>query len=286
MIYLVLSVIASTLIFVIFKLFNRYQINTLQAIVINYLSATIYGLSTYQGNITIKNSIETKWFLGAFGLGFLFISIFNVMALTAQRNGLSVASVASKMSVIIPIIFGFSLYNESTSTIKIIGIILALAAVYFTSIKSKGVTHNSNWTLPVILFIGSGIIDTSIKYLETNYVSQNAVPIFTSSIFFVAFLIGILVLTYKSFKKGITITLKNIIGGLILGIVNYYSMYFLIKALKTETIESSSAFTINNVAIVTLTTILGLFLFREHLSKKNWLGIGLAIISIVMVSYS
>lgn len=286
MIYLLLSVIASTLIFVIFKLFDRYKIDTLQAIVVNYISATIYGLASYQGTIHSNDIINAKWLWGAIGLGFLFISIFNVMALTAQRNGLSVASVASKMSVIIPIIVGFYLYHESVTALKIVGILLALAAVLLTSIKPKTITHNSNWTLPAILFLGSGIIDASIKYLETNFITEKSVPLFTSSIFFVAFLIGILTLTFKTIKNTIKITLKNVIGGLILGVVNYYSMYFLIKALKVDAIESSSAFTINNVAIVTFTTLLGLFLFKEHLSKKNWLGILLAVISILLISYS
>ena len=62
----------------------------------------------------------------------MFILVFNVMALTSQKNGLSVESVSSKMSVVIAIVFGVWYYEESLSFIKVIGILLALLAVYLT----------------------------------------------------------------------------------------------------------------------------------------------------------
>jgi uncharacterized membrane protein len=69
-----------------------------------------------------------------------------------------------------------------------------------------------------------------------------------------------------------------------LGIFNYFSIYFLLRALQNDFINSSSIFTINNVAIVLLSTIFGILFFKETLSKKNWFGIGLAVISIILVA--
>lgn len=287
MIYLALSILASTIILILFKLFDRYRVNTLQAIVVNYIAACASGLITYNAPIHINEIVSSKWFVGALLLGFLFISIFNVMALTAQRNGLSVASVAAKMSVIIPVVFGLYVYQESMGLQKIIGIILALIAVYLTSIKSKSsINSTKGLLLPVILFLGSGIIDTSIKYLETTYVAQNGIPIFSATIFFFAGIIGIGIIIRKSFKKTYKFDLKSIYGGIALGIVNYGSIYFLLKALQYEGTESSTIFTINNVAIVMLSTLTGLMLFREKLYIKNWIGIFIAIISIALVTLS
>ena len=78
--------------------------------------------------------------------------------------------------------------------------------------------------------------------------------------------------------------MKNVIGGIALGIVNYASIYFLLKALQFEGLESSTIFTVNNVAIVMLSTLIGLVLFREKIYVKNWIGIFIAIISIVLVT--
>lgn len=285
MIFLVLSILASTIILILFKLFDRYNVNTLQAIVVNYITACASGLITYNAPIKISEIISAKWFFGALALGFLFISIFNVMALTAQRNGLSVASVAAKMSVIIPVIFGIYVYNEGYGIQKIVGVLLALIAVYLTSIKSKSsINTNKGLLLPAILFLGSGIIDTSIKFLETTYVGENGIPIFSATIFFFAGIIGIVILIQKSLKKSYKFDIKSIYGGVALGIVNYASIYYLLKALQYEGTESSTIFTINNVAIVMLSTLIGLMLFHEKLYIKNWIGIITAIVSIVLVT--
>jgi drug/metabolite transporter (DMT)-like permease len=287
LIYLLLSIVASTLLFIIFKLFNVYKINTFQAIVANYAVACIYGLMSYDSDINTNDIVNSEWFYGAIGLGFLFISVFNLMALTAQKNGLSVASVASKMSVIIPIIFGVYVYNESAGFQKIIGIVLALVAVYLSSVKSKTtINFKKNLALPLLVFIGSGIIDTSIKYIETKYVPENGIPIFSATIFSFAFTIGIIMVVIKVVRGKFQFDPKSIIGGIGLGIVNYYSIFFLLKALNTEGNESSTLFTINNVGIVMLSTLVGLLVFKEHISRKNWIGIGLAIVSIILVTFA
>lgn len=285
MIYLLLSIAASTIILILFKLFDRYRVNTLQAIVVNYFTACTTGLVSYNATVNVQGIVTSKWFYGALALGFLFISIFNVMALTTQRNGLSVASVAAKMSVIIPVVFGIYVYNEGVGLQKITGIALALIAVYLTSVKSKSSINSSKGLiLPIILFFGSGIIDTSIKYLETNFVAKNGIPIFSASIFFFAGIIGIIILGKKALNKSFKFDSKSIVGGIALGIVNYYSIYFLLKALQFEGLESSTIFTVNNVAIVMLSTLIGLMLFREKIHTKNWIGIGIAILSIVLVT--
>jgi drug/metabolite transporter (DMT)-like permease len=257
----------------------------LQAIVVNYITACAFGLISYNAPINIDNIISSKWFFGAFALGFLFIAIFNVMALTTQRNGLSVASVAAKMSVIIPVIFGIYMYQESVGLQKVVGVILALFAVYLSSIKSKtAISTSKGLLLPAILFLGSGIIDTSIKYLETTYVAQNGIPIFSATIFFFAGIIGILILIQKLITQKVNLEFNSLYGGVALGIVNYYSIYFLLKALQYEGTESSTIFTINNVAIVMLSTLIGLALFRETIYIKNWIGIVLAVVSIALVT--
>ena len=281
MIYLLFSVLSSTAIFVLFKLFSKYKIDTLQAIVINYATAFSFGLIFNDAQITVSEIIQTNWFIAAIGLGFLFIAIFNVMALTAQRNGLSVASVASKMSLIIPVIFGIYVNNESTEAQKLIGIALALVAVYLTSIKQKdnSVVTKSIY-LPIILFIGSGIIDTSVNH----FAPKGNIPLFLSSIFGIAAIIGFSLFTYKSITTKKRFQLKSIPFGILLGVVNYGSMYFLLLALRVENTESSTIFTINNIAILALSTLVGLVLFKENISKKNWIGIILAFIAILLVT--
>ena len=161
------------------------------------------------------------------------------MALTAQRNGVSVVSVAGKMSVVIPVIFGVVLYDESLSALKIFGIILAVVAVYLASVKDDLKKHEkAGLLLPIILFLGSGAIDTTLKYVEINFVAENEVSLFSGSLFGFAAFFGLIILGIKTIKKPEPFGLKNIIAGIVLGIPNYYSIVFLIKALQIKGIES------------------------------------------------
>ena len=286
MIYLFISICISSGLFVIFKLFEVFKINTLQAIVVNYLVAASLGFYLSDLSVSAYEIANESWFVGAFFLGILFIAVFNLMALTSQRNGLSVASVASKMSLVIGVVFGIVYFKESANYIKMIGIVLALLAVYLASVKERNPNSEkkkSSLLFPVLVFFGSGCIDTSLKYFESTYVKEGGVPIFSATIFAFAFLFGLLFLISKGIKGNFQFQFKNILGGILLGVPNYFSIVYLLKALSTEGMESSTAFTVNNVGIVILSTLLGLVLFREKRSLKNWLGVAVAVLSLYLV---
>lgn len=288
MIYLALSILASTLIFVVFKLFERFRINTLYAIVVNYVVASTSGLLDYEHSVSFGSLPQYDWFFYTIALGALFIIVFNLMALTTQRGGLSVVSVATKMSVVIPVVFGFWYYKEDANALKVLGILLALVAVYLTSVKSKdGIAlDRRTLLLPLLVFLGSGIIDTSIKFLEDSYVAQDDVPLFSAVVFAAAATVGILILIVHAIQGKLKFTFKDVIGGIVLGIPNYFSIYFLVHALRTDILDSSGIFTVNNVAIVMMSTLVGITIFREKLLPRNWVGIILAVVSIFLVALS
>jgi len=281
MLYIVLCILCSSAIFIIFKLFDTYKINTLQAIVFNYFTAFTIGILSHESVINYSELPNKPWFIGAIILAVLFISVFNVMAITSQKNGVSVAAVSGKMAVVIPVFFGVFLYQEYLSILKITGIILALFAVYFITLKSKlDNIKKASLIFPILLFLGAGIIDTTIKFVQTNYVASTDTDLFSGVLFGLSGVFGIIIYSIKPSP----IFLKNGIAGVILGVINYYSVYYLLKALDIKNIPSAIVFSINNVSIVALSTILGLFIFKEKLSSKNWLGIGIAIISILLIT--
>jgi drug/metabolite transporter (DMT)-like permease len=284
LIFLLLSILFSTGLFVIFKYFGIYKIDVLKAIFVNYIVAFSMGFFFAERQIPISEIYVQPWFSGALFLGALFVSIFFVMAMTAQKNGVSVTSIAGKMSVVVPVFFGIILYNESVTFLKIVGIIMALIAVYLSSVKEEKSEKNGTLLLPILLFIGSGTIDTLLKYIQENYVADEDVSIFSGSLFGIAGVFAFLILVIKTIKKRASFGYKNIIAGIILGVPNYYSIIFLIKALQNKNFESSTLFTINNVAIVVVSTLVGLFFFKEKFSIKNKIGVAMAILGIILVT--
>lgn len=288
MIALTLSVLSSTLIYVVFKTFPKHRINTLNALIFNYITAFVLGYSIQSTPVKITEIHEFQWFLPATILGVLFIVIFYLMVMTTQRHGMSVVSVASKMSLSIPVIFVIFYYSEQVSVLKILGIFIALFSVYLVSARTNDglKVKASSLLLPFGVFLGSGVIESSIKVLQNDFVPQIETPIFSASIFLFAALTGTLIFIFRFFRTKKLFNIKDVIGGLCLGVPNYFSIYFLIEALRNPNLDSSIVFVINNVAIVVLSTIIGIILFKERLYRKNKIGIVLAILSILFVALS
>ena len=284
MINLLLAIVFSSLLYIIFKLYSKYEVNTFQAIVFNYIFAFLVGISVSDENLEIQDLPNKPWLIGSIILGALFILVFNILGKTSQENGVSVASVSSKMSMIIPILFGIFFFKETITFEKITGIIIALIAVYFTSKKETGKIEVKNFIFPILLFFGAGIVDTSMNYLQHTYLKDSEIALFSATTFLAAFIFGILIFIIKFIKGNFKLNIKSIVGGLFLGIPNYYSMYFLIKALQSKNLESAAVFTLINIGIILLSTFFGILLFKEKLLKQNYFGIALAIIAVILVT--
>lgn len=287
-IYIALSVLCSTGIFVIFKFFEKFGVNTRKAIVANYLVAALFGLALF-GSLQAIIEIPLKsWFWLSCVLGSLFISLFYLMATIAQKIGVATASVASKMSVVIPVIAAVLIYNDSFSSLKILGIVLALTGLYLATQKGKTVVRDPKllW-LPVILFFGSGLLDTLLKLAENKFVPPQDQLLFIPSIFVMAFVFGFLVTTLKSVRnRNFMLESRSIVGGTILGVVNYGSIYFIWNALAQPGTESSVVFPVANMGVVAASALAGLAFFKEQLTIKNWLGIVICVGSIAIIAFS
>ncbi len=285
MLDLALSVLFSSFLYVVFKLFAVYKVETLLAIIINYMVACSVGLLFFDTDSALTGIPQKSWFLSTLALGFLFVVVFNLIAATVQKVGVSVTSVATKMSLVVPVLFGVVWYEEVLGPLKILGVLLALAAVYFASAKEEQTSRkNSLLLLPILVFTGSGIIDVSLKFIQDTHINDNEASLFSATLFGSAAVVGIAYYILKSIKKPKKITLVTILGGIVLGVPNYFSIHFLLRALESDSLNSASVFTINNVAIVLFSTLLGIVLFKEKLSLKNWGGVALAVLSIILVA--
>ena len=220
------TVISSTLIFIIFRLFEKFKIDTFQAIVFNYFVAFICGWVFYSHELSPHVFSNLDWLPYAITVSLLFISIFFVMGLSSQKNGVAITSVSVKMSLAVSMIGMIIIYNESLTLLKICGIILALLGVLLVSVeKSKGNQKNNAWKMLLILFIGSGILDLTLNYAQQHVLNHLTPSLFSAFGFGFAGCIGIVILAFNGIFKSTKIKLKNILAGIVLGVPNYFSIY-------------------------------------------------------------
>lgn len=284
MIWLILNIFVSGILYLIFRLFPQYKVDNLVAVIVNYFTATTLGLLMMDTDIL--GVISRPWFPIAFCMGVFFIFIFLLMAESSQINGISNTSVANKMSLIIPVIAGIFLYSESITWVIVVGIILALVSVILTSVKEKSMRLSKNGTFILILiFFGSGLIDIMMKYMQHHYLSENEGAAFVMVIFMAAAIFGLLWMLISQRDRFRNFNRASIIGGIALGIPNFGSIYFLILALEKSGLQSSVLYPINNMGIVGFSALLGIIIFREKISFINFIGILLAIAAIALIAF-
>lgn len=226
------------------------------------------------------------WFFYALLLGSLFILIFFFMASTVEKLGISVNAVSSKMAVVIPLSFSFLMFGEALKPIFALGLLLSLLSIYLISVKTELRLNKTYILLPVIVFVGSGLIDTSLKLFETNYTGDVDMNRISYSIFLGAFITGVVVQVIRYFRGLYILSWRNTVAGIALGIPNYYSIFVLLLALQYFSDNSALVFSLNNISIVLLSSLLSVILFKERLNLKNRVGIIVAVISILIIAYA
>jgi len=285
----IFAILAFVSIFVLFRYFEKWNVDNLQALVVNYFVATVLSFSLYSGDDKLIDSINQAWFPSAAILGIMFMVSFYLYALSTQKSGVAITAVASKMSVVIPVIIGTFLYpDESLNALKYMGMAIALVSFYLI-FKSK---ENTNLNLkllllPTIIFFFSGANDTFMKWIKITYVETAANSLnneihFIGVLFSVSFLTAIVFMLAHQIRKPTPIHWASIGGGTLLGILNVLSATSMFLAMGLY--ESGFFFPIFNVSIVALSALSGIILFKEKLSTINLIGIVLAGITIGIIA--
>lgn len=289
MIYLLIGIICSTFIFTLFRIFPNYKAYTFPAIVINYLVAIGCGVLMLDTDYHIIEQLGKEWFRGGLLMGFLFIGLFYLMAFTSQRLGMGVSSVATKMSLVISVAY-FMITDpaDEVTFIKVLAICIAVLGVLFSSSKDKTVAKVPFYLFlfPLIIFVGSAFIDIIIGHYSPTLTSDSDRYLFTSTPFITSAVVGSLVLIIQKAKGALQMNAPTLLGGLLLGFVNFGSIFFLVKAFESGFIERSSIVSINNLGIILMSALIGVLFFSEKLKGKRLLGLGLSIVAIVMLFFA
>lgn len=285
MFILILAVLLYVSIFVVFKFFAKFKVGNQSAIDINYFIASITGYLAFGGFSNFSRIINSEWLIFAFIISILFVLVFNLFAVCTQKISVTMTAMSSRMSVIVPVFVLLIIFQEQLSILKIIGLILTLASLYLILKPSKKIKIEKSYIIiPLLIFFGSGLSDTlfgySKKIFEINSPQDSA--LFVSTIFAFCFIIGLLILPFR-IKKGVNLfNSQDIIGGSILGIINFLAVYCF--AYAQNFFEASVFFPIFNVGVVAISAIVGRVFFYEKLSLLNYIGLSIAIISIFIMN--
>jgi drug/metabolite transporter (DMT)-like permease len=280
MLYLLLAVASSTGIIVLFKIFSRLKINTFYTILVNYVVAAAFGFLTESSNFSFAAIPSKPWFLLALASGLMFIVGFNLFALSARHAGVALTGMASRMSLIVAVVAGLIFFGDEAGIFRIVGIIIGLLAFYFSFYRDKLKPVSRKLALlPVALLVVHGFSDLLLK-IGQEYCIGGEFGLFLATVFLTALLLGLIFLFVSGSYK-VSFTYREVLAGIVIGLVNWYSGYFLLLGL--DIFDVSFVIPFVNISIVALTAIIGFFVFKEKLKTLNWIGVGLALLAIFLM---
>ncbi len=298
MLYFTLSVLFTVALYLIMRSYPQYKVNSFHAIVFNYYACVATGL-VLTPDIDVFRHLDwtSQGTLLTLALGTMFVIAFMFIGLTAQKVSVTAASLAGNMSLVIPVLFGLFVFknnNKEFTAFNYAGLLFALVALALGAIQNSSKEESSNpipsastllWLLPVLTFLGSGTNNTLINYLSSSYYSPGQTTVFMIIACIGAVLVGTTLLFYKIVFEKEKLALRSIVGGFILGVPNFLSLYFLLLALSSFGNSAAFVFPIYNILSMLVSSLAAWLIYKERLNNLNRLGLALAVIAIILISY-
>ncbi|MFY7728967.1 MAG: EamA/RhaT family transporter [Flavobacterium sp.] len=283
MLYLLLSIFCSVSVGIIFKIAAKNTRRNSQMILSNYMVALLLCYTFFAPEPHLKQ--YTAHWPELTALMVLLPSIFLFLALSVKYVGIVKTDAAQRLSLFIPILAAWFIFHENFNSWKLMGLAVGFPALLLIlSKKDESQGQKNAWMYPTIVLLGFGLVDTLFKKVAI----LPDVP-YTTSLFIV--FTGALIITaggviYEVTFKAKKIKAINFAYGLLIGIFNFGNILFYLKAHKEFAENPSTVFAAMNMGVIITGSLAGMFLFKEKLTIKNYIGIALALVAVVFITIS
>jgi drug/metabolite transporter (DMT)-like permease len=281
MLFLILSILCSVTVGVIFKVGRKYTLNTTQIIAWNYVFALLLCYFFYSPDLSAIDT-SAPWII-YIPLGILLPTIFLFLAASIKHMGIVKTDAAQRLSLFIPVLAAWLLFNEEFNSIKLIAFLIALPALVLI-LSKKTDNLNNKWIYPAAVLVGFGAIDILFKQIAL----ATSLP-FTTSLFIVfgiSLILILVVVLYEIALKKAAFKSNNLLFGALVGVFNFGNILFYLKAHQAFAKNPSTVFAGMNMGVIIIGSIVGIVVFKEKVSRYNYFGLLLAIVAIVLITFS
>lgn len=282
MIYLAIAILCSVTVSINFKLLKRYYTNAYQAIVFNYPTAALLCFLFFKPDLNTQPTTQNFTLYGITAI--LLLSIFYFISKSIASSGMVLTVIAQRLSLALPVLASFLLFSEQLTPLKIVGLVVGFLAIIASKPEGKFDLKDMKFWFPIIVFLGTGVIDILFNFLtKIDGIS------FTTSLFYIFSIATVLAfasLAYQKINGTLKFQTRAALAGIVLGLFNFGSIYFYIFALQIEKDRPSVVYSALDIGVIALGSLVGLVLFKERLSVLNKIGLLLAIIAIIILTFS
>lgn len=277
MIYLILAILSSALVSIIMRLSEKHVSGNVGMLAVNYLMCiTIAGIGSGFGNLFPQmDGFGFTLGLGLFN-GILYLAGFVLLQINVKRNGVVMSSTFMKLGVLVPMVVSIGFFGENPEIFQVIGFILAILAIILINFEKEQTTMEFKAGLILLLLAGGGgdAMSKVFEVLGNPELSEQ----FLLYTFGSALILCTGLMIYKREKLGI----KEILFGLLIGVPNFYSAKFLLKALgSVPAVITYPTYSIATIVVVSLT---GVIFFEEKVGKRQKIAMGIIFIALALLN--
>ena len=304
MLFLALAVACSLAIAVLFKVAERRDLDRTALLTVNYAAAAALALGL-QGVAAPETLTAGLVALGVWQ-GVLFIVGFWLFSRAIREAGMGLAAGVMRLSVVVPFVASWVVWGEAPSAQGVAGLALAGGAFFLVARPAAeppgklgppapprpdatdaggadaGGAGMGTVALLGLLFVSGGLVDVNMKAFQEGFAGRVPTATFLLFVFGVAFAVGLAAVVWAGVRTGRWPRGEVLAWGVVLGLVNYGSAEFLLRAL--DRLPGPVAFPANSVAIVFGAALIGRFVWGERLSRANVAGLALAGVALVLLA--
>ena len=278
---LLLATMSSASISIVLRLFRASDNNRYAMILGNYLTCTLVGFLLIPDKSLLFTSHPVTYICGMIG-GFLFVLPLVCMQKSVMQSGAILSSAFSKLGLLVPLLMSILFFHEQPSLLQGAGLLLVLTSIYLIS-KDDTSSHKEDIHLVFLLVVlfTNGLSDCMAKIYSVNGIrEEESVYIFFVFFWAAIFTIGLLLRERK--RTGKSASFRDLAGGILVGIPNYFSSILLLSSLRT--IPAFIAYPVFSTGAILFVTMISIPLFKEYLNKYRITALCLILGALVLLN--
>ena len=292
MLYLLLKVVSAVGMGLVLKLADTRGVARLPLVRINYGVAAVLG---FFGCIALRQDVISRpTAVLAVITGIIFVAGLLIWAQAIRFSGLALSIVAMRTAIVIPVLASILIWHERPSTQQLLGIaaaLCALALVLWDTLRTPRRPDSANRQLSIVnrqwlaplwlsaLFMTEGLVMTAAKVFNQRMPQNESFP-FQTVIFISAFFIT----TIAYYIRKPRVVAETLNYGALLGAANLGNYAFLVMALTV--LPGVVVYPAIAAGEVGLMALAGVFIWKEKVGVRSWLGIALAVAALALIQLS
>ena len=191
---------------------------------------------------------------------------------------MAMSSIIASFSLIIPFLFGITVWGESLTVPGGVGIVLLLASIFLLNFKKeKGISFL--WSVYAFLTMGAnGICSLVQKYHQLYFPGQYRTELMVSALLTVLVILLVIELSHKERTQPIRVNGLGILSGLLNGASNYIVLYL------AATEKASVLFPVVSVAHLIAVWLIGRGLYKERMKPLQLFGLLFGLAAILLLN--